>query len=247
VVVEATPTEVVPLAASSSEMVLGYRVGLEVTSSFEGDVLTGTVTREDASAPPLTDIRKVIFKVTPQDVDGGSTSLEGAAEAGGGADKQVWKASETVLTLDGGYLVTVIVQRTESADLKAAFRLDLSVDTGLRAKAAEALEIRVDTVPSPPISGTATLKLMLLDGGGKPVEGAKITVSPLMPAHGHIEPTDVARAVAGEPGAYTMPVNFQMGGAWLIIFNVERPGMEAVKVDAGLDVIDPNATATPER
>jgi hypothetical protein len=87
---------------------------------------------------------------------------------------------------------------------------------------------------------------MLLDGAGAPVSDARVTVSPLMPAHGHIEPTDVAKPVPGEPGAYTMPVNFQMGGSWLIIFNVERPGKDTIKVDAGLDVIDPNATPTPE-
>lgn len=245
-VTQPTPTEPVPLTASAQTSVQGYRVGLDVSSSFEGDQLTASIERVDPAAAPLTDVLKVIFKVTPQDVDGGSTSLQAAAEAGGGVDTQVWKANETVLTLDGGYLVTVIVQRTQAPDLKAAFRLDLSVDTGLKARASEVLEIRLDTVPSPPISGTATLKLMLLDGAGAPVSDARITVSPLMPAHGHIEPTDVAKALPGEPGAYTMPVNFQMGGAWLIIFNVERPGKDTIKVDAGLDVIDPNATPTPQ-
>ncbi|HET6313912.1 MAG TPA: CopD family protein [Chloroflexia bacterium] len=245
-VTQPTPTEPVPLTASAQTGVQGYRVALDVTSSFEGDELTATVGRADPAAVPLTDVRKVIFKVTPQDVDGGSTALEAEAEAGGGGDNQVWKANETVLTLDGGYMVTVIVQRTQAPDLKAAFRLDLSLDTGLKARASEVLEIRLDTVPSPPISGTATLKLMLLDGTGVPVSDATITVSPLMPAHGHIEPTDVAKAVPGEPGAYTMPINFQMGGSWLIIFNVERPGKDTIKVDAGLEVIDPNATPTPE-
>lgn len=244
--IQATPTEPVPLVASARTTVAGYRVALDITSSFEGDVLTAIITREEAAAVPLTDVRKVLFKVTPQDVDGGSTSLEADAEVGGSADSQVWKASETILTLDGGYLVTVIAQRTQAPDLKAAFRLDLSLETGLAARPSEVLEIRLDTVPSPPISGTATLKLMLLDGAGAPVDNATITVSPLMPAHGHIEPTDVAQPVPGEPGAYTMPVNFQMGGAWLIIFNVERPGLDTIKTDASLEVIDPDATPTPE-
>lgn len=243
---EPTPTEIVPLTASAQTISPGYRVMLDTSSSFEGDVLTATITREDPSAPPLTDLRKVLFKVTPQDVDGGTSSIEAAAESGGTADTQVFTATETLLTLDGGYLVTLVAQRTEADDLKVAFRLDLSLDTGLHARATDVLEIRLDTEPSPPISGTATLKLMLLDGTGSPVEGATITVSPLMPAHGHIEPTDVAKAVPGEPGAYTMPINFQMGGAWLIIFNVERPGLDTIKVDASLEVIDPNATPTPE-
>ncbi len=245
-VMEPTPTEIVPLAASAQVDVAGYRVDLDVTSSFEGDVVTATLQRVDTAAAPLTDLRKVLIKVTPQDVDGGSTSLEATAEPGGSAESQVWTATETILTLDGAYMVTVIGQRTEAPDLKAAFRLDLSLDTGLAARSSEVLEIRLDTIPSPPISGTGTLKLMLLDGTGAPVDNATITVSPLMPAHGHIEPTDVAEAVPGEPGAYTMPINFQMGGAWLIIFNVERPGRDPIKVDASLEVIDPNATPTPE-
>jgi copper transport protein len=246
-VVEPTATEVAPLSASAQVSVPGYRVELGVISSFEGDVVTATLKRVDPAAAPLTDVRKVLIKVTPQDVDGGSTALEATSGPHVDADTQVWKASETILTLDGGYLVTVIAQRTEAPDLKAAFRLDLSQDTGLVARPSDVLEIRLDTVPSPPISGTATLKLMLVDGTGAPVDNATITVSPLMPAHGHIEPTDVAKPVPGQPGAYTMPVNFQMGGGWLIIFNVERPSHDPLKIDASLDVIDPNATPTPEK
>lgn len=240
-----TPTQPPPTQASSRVSVAGYKVDLNVSSALEGDRFTATLGRQDAAAVPLTDVQKVIFKITPQDVDGGSTSLTATPGAEADKDGQQWTATETVLTLDGGYLVTVIVQRLHSPDIKAAFRLDLAQDSGLTAKPSEALEIALDTSPSPPISGTATLQIALLDGAGKPVSDAKISVSPLMPAHGHVEPTDVATAVAGKPGTYTMPVHFTMGGSWLIIFDVDRPGQSTIKVDASLDVIDPNATPTP--
>jgi hypothetical protein len=72
-----------------------------------------------------------------------------------------------------------------------------------------------------------------------------LTVIPLMPAHAHVEPTDVAQPVPGEPGSYTLKVNFIMGGPWLIIFNIEREGMPPVKADASLDVIGPEIEVTP--
>lgn len=244
-VAEATATEPPPLTASSSVSVGGYKVDLNVSTALEGDQFTATLTLEDPAAVPLTDVQKVIFKITPQDVDGGSTSLAASQAGDAGKDGQKWTAGETVLTLDGGYLVTVIAQRTQTQDIKAAFRLDLSENAGLKATPSQVLEISLDTDPSPPISGTATLLLSLVDGAGKPVSDADISVSPLMPAHGHVEPTDVAKPVPGKPGAYTMPVHFTMGGSWLIIFDVDRPGQTTIKVDASLDVIDPNATPTP--
>src|SRR6266566_8390842 len=107
------------------------------------------------------------------------------------------------------------------ADLKAAFRLNLSESGGLTASAAPVVDVQVSTDPSPPISGTATLKIKVLDGEGKPVEGAKVEVNPLMPSHAHQEPVGTAQPATGQPGQYTMPVYFRMGGAWLLIFRVD--------------------------
>ena len=55
------------------------------------------------------------------------------------------------------------------------------------------VDVFLDTNPSPPISGTVSLNISLVDGERKPIEGAKITISPLMPAHAHINPDAVAQ------------------------------------------------------
>ena len=100
----------------------GYTFTLTTTPSLAGDTLVLDLEKSDPASPPLTDVAKVLFKITPQDVDGGSASYPATAVGTPGADKQVWQATQSFLTLDGGYVVTAIVQRTQSDDLKTAFR-----------------------------------------------------------------------------------------------------------------------------
>ena len=101
------------------------------------------MTKSLAAAPPLTDVSKVLFKVTPQDLSGGSTSYVATRQAGTDSGIAVWHVHEQILTLDGRYVVTAIIQRTQSPDLKAAFRLDLSETTGLTATAAQVVDDRL--------------------------------------------------------------------------------------------------------
>jgi methionine-rich copper-binding protein CopC/putative copper export protein len=245
-----TPPAVAPTPgpATAQTFLAGYDFAFTARPSIEGDELTLQVDRTADAAPPLTDVIKVLFRVTPQDVDAGSTSYEAALQGEADPARLEASATEPILTLDGIYLVTAIVQRTESADLKVAFTLNLA-ENSLTAEASQVVEVRVSTDPSPPISGTATLKLRLVDGEGKPVEGAKITTSPFMPAHAHVEPDAIAVPVPGEPGTYTMPVNFIMTGPWLLIFRIEREGFPPIKTDASVDVMEdpnnPSPTATP--
>jgi copper transport protein len=248
----ATPTtavaDVTPLPtpgpATARNEVAGYTFKLTTRPSIDGDELTLDLERTDTKSPPLDDVAKVLFKITPQDVDAGSTSYQATATTRG-SDNQTWTATESFLTLDGGYLVTAIVQRIQGPDLKAAFRLDLSEEAGLKASVGEVVDVLLATEPSEPVSGTVTLTLTVLDGAHMPIEGAKVTINPTMPAHGHIRPLAVAQPVAGQPGVYTIPVQLDMGGSWLLIFNIERDGKPTVKADASIDVIDPNATPTP--
>ncbi|HET9494434.1 MAG TPA: CopD family protein [Chloroflexia bacterium] len=237
-VVEAPTPIPTPGPASASVSVAGYDLSLNVRPSLEGDEFTLDVTRQAESSPPLTDVTRVLLRVTPQDIDAGTTSYtaepSGDLTPAGGS----WGVTQPVLTLDGIYLVTAIVQRTQADDLKAAFRLELA-ESALRATPGDYVEVRLATEPSPPISGTATLLLTLRDGAGQPVEGARVTVSPLMPAHANVEPSGLAEPVAGSPGQYTFPVHFVMGGPWLIIFTVERDGLPPLKTDASVDVIGP--------
>jgi methionine-rich copper-binding protein CopC/putative copper export protein len=245
-----TPPTVAPTPgpATANTFLAGYDFTFTARPSIEGDELTLRVDRTADAAPPLTDVIKVLFRVTPQDVDAGSTSYEATLQGEAAPVQIEASAVEPILTLDGIYLVTAIVQRTESTDLKVAFTLTLT-ENNLTAEPSQVVEVRLSTDPSPPISGTATLKLRLVDGEGKPVEGAKITTSPFMPAHAHVEPDAIAQPVPGEPGTYTMPVNFIMTGPWLLIFRIEREGYPPIKTDASIDVMEdpnnPSPTITP--
>jgi copper transport protein len=233
-----------PGPAAAGTIDSGYALTLTVRPSLEGDQITLNVSGQPGATAPLTDVAKVLFRVTPQDVDAGSASYEAQPAGTLSPDDATWTVTEPILTLDGIYLVTAIVQRTESPDLKAGFRLDLS-GSALTSTPVGIVEVRLSTEPSPPVSGTATLRLDVRDGTGKPVEDARITVNPLMPAHAHIEPPGIAQPVPDQPGMYTFPVRFIMGGSWLLTFNIEREGQPTLKTDASIDVIGPEIDLPP--
>jgi putative copper export protein/methionine-rich copper-binding protein CopC len=234
-----------PGPATVTSEVAGYTFTLTTTPSIDGDQIVLNLAKTDPASPPLTDVAKVYFKITPQDVNGGSISYQATAVGTPGPNKQTWQSTQSFLTLDGGYLVTAIIQRTKSDDMKAAFRLDLSEDTGLKASPSDVVDVLLATDPVELISGTVVLTLTVLDGAHKPIDGAKVTINPAMPAHGHVQPSGVATPVMGRPGIYTLPVQLNMGGSWLLTFTVERAGKQTIKTDASVDVVDPNATPTP--
>ncbi len=234
-----------PGPATVSSEVAGYTFTLTTTPSIDGDKIVLNLEKTDPASPPLTDVAKVYFKVTPQDVDGGSISYPATAVGTPGPNTQTWQSVQSFLTLDGGYLVTAIIQRTKADDMKAAFRLDLSGDTGLKASPADVVDVLLATDPIEPVSGTVVLTLTVIDGAHKPINGAKVTITPSIPARGYVQPSGVAQPVAGQPGIYALPVQLNLGGSWLLTFTVERAGKQPIKTDASIDVVDPNATPTP--
>jgi uncharacterized membrane protein len=244
----AVTTQTTSTSGSSSTVVAGYTVTLTTRPSAEGDSLTAEVVGSPAAAEPLTDVAKVLFKVTPQTIDAGSTSLTASAVGAITAQKGVWTATRPVFTLDGGYLVTVIVERTVAPDMKAGFRLDLS-NSALTSTPVGVVDVFVATDPSPPVSGTTTLTLTVRDGAGQDVENAKVSVSAVMPERGYVGPTVIAEAAPVEPGQYTATIDFVSDGGWLLIFNVERAGQPPLKTDASLDVKKPveGPSPTPRR
>jgi copper transport protein len=240
-----TPTAT-PQPAVAETTVGGYDLSFTARPSLEGDIMALQVDRRDPASPPLTDVVKVLFRVTPQDIDAGSASFTAEAQGEQAPGSGRWGLTEQIFTLDGAYLLTAIVQRTEADDIRAAFRLTLREDGSLTAAPEEIIDVGVLTDPSPPMSGTATITLLVTDGEGQPIPDARVTVNPFMPAHAHIEPQSIAKPVPGEPGAYTTEISFDMGGAWLFIFNVERPGKPSLKIDASLDVEGPEITPVPD-
>jgi copper transport protein len=223
-----------------------YRLAFSAQPSLEGDVMELHVERANPAAPPLTDVIKVLFRVTPQDIDAGSASFTAEAQESGSPDIGLWGLTEQIFTLDGAYLVTAIVQRTETDDLRAAFRLTLQEDGRLTATPDSIVDIGILTDPDPPMNAPVTVTLLLSDQEGKPIPDAKVTVNPFMPAHAHIDPVSVATPIPGDPGAYKANLDFDMGGAWLLIFDVERPGMPRMKIDASIEVEGPEWTPTPK-
>ncbi len=222
----------------------GYKLSLLAHSSDQGDRMTVTITRTAKTASPLTDVSKVLFRVTPQDLDTGGTSYTTSRQGDLGGDRQTWRVDGPIFTLAGGYQLTIAVQRTQAHDLKAAFRLDLS-ETALKASPAQVVEVRVSTEPSPPVSGTVRLDLNVVDGEGKPLNVAKLSVTPSQPSRGLTGSPVAATPVPGREGAYTAEVPLSMPGAWLLVFDVERDGLPILKSDASIDVLAAGGTPQP--
>lgn len=79
----------------------------------------------------------------------------------------------------------------------------------------------VAATPSPPVKGDNTWTVELVDGAGKPVSGATITVVPFMPDHGHGTATAPAVTPEGGPGKYRISnMNLPMAGYWDITLSV---------------------------
>ncbi len=73
----------------------------------------------------------------------------------------------------------------------------------------------VSSDPGPPLRGTNTWEVKLLDGSGQPVTGATITVTPYMPEHGH--GSQVVPTVAADGDQYEITnLYLFMPGLWKI-------------------------------
>lgn len=90
------------------------------------------------------------------------------------------------------------------------------------AKAAGALTVTlVESTPGPPEVGTNVLDFAISDAAG-PVDGATVTVAPLMPDHGHgssVKPTVTAR---GGGRYHVENVYLVMAGLWRLTVSVQR-------------------------
>lgn len=88
----------------------------------------------------------------------------------------------------------------------------------------------VAATPAPPAKGDNTWTVELVDGAGKPVSGATLTVVPFMPDHGHGTATAPTATPEGAPGKYRISnMNLPMAGYWDITLSVT---VGATKSDA---------------
>lgn len=212
-------------------------VSLAIEQADASEVLSVTLAPEIGGSDPFTDVTKVDLTISPQGIEAGSTVLvtESVSPAQDGA--QVWVASGSVLAFEGSYLVSAVAQRTNSADLKAAFWLTLAEGGSISLRAIEYVEARISTVPEPPIVGSTQVVVALRGPEGEPIDGAGVILSALGPEGRRIEANDTLAPVAGEPGDYGAQVDFPVAGGWSLEVLVSRTGQSDLRLIASLDVL----------
>lgn len=95
------------------------------------------------------------------------------------------------------------------------------------------IDLRID--PEPPAMGEATLLVTLATIGGEPVTGAAVSVrgdmdhAGMVPVLGSAEETD-------EPGVYSVPFEWTMGGDWIVTVTVTQADGEVGTEDFNLTV-----------
>lgn len=73
----------------------------------------------------------------------------------------------------------------------------------------------MDANPAPPARDNNTWTVQITDAASAAFDGATLTVTPFMPAHGHTSPITVGITPTGTPGEYKLdPVNLWMNGVW---------------------------------
>jgi hypothetical protein len=81
--------------------------------------------------------------------------------------------------------------------------------------------IQVAAQPDPPVVGAAQLLVTVKDRDGNPVQGARVRVEGNM-AHPGMTPV-FADGSGGEAGRYAVPMNWTMGGDWVLDVTVTLP------------------------
>jgi hypothetical protein len=106
----------------------------------------------------------------------------------------------------GVYLTTV-----------AAFSL---VAVGCRRPASSSgdITIKESITPQPVRMGTETISLLLVNAASLPVTGAHVQLEGDM-THPGMAPV-FADAIEDSPGRYTAPIDFTMGGDWVVLFHI---------------------------
>lgn len=84
--------------------------------------------------------------------------------------------------------------------------------------------VLAESTPAPPSRGRNTWLLKVSDARGNALESAKLTLSAVMPAHGHSSPT-VPTVTAQPGGGYSVgPISLFMPGLWEVTIDAEHGG-----------------------
>ena len=86
--------------------------------------------------------------------------------------------------------------------------------------------------PQPPKVGQATVAVELTDVARKPIANANIMVEADMSHPGMSPVFGKANEIA--PGTYSVPINFNMGGDWIVLLHIKLP--DGRKIERQMDV-----------
>ena len=94
------------------------------------------------------------------------------------------------------------------------------------------VSIAHEVAPDPPRVGEATVTLRLSDAAGRPLSGARVSLEGNM-SHPGMRPV-FGEARELEPGRYQCPLEFTMGGDWVVLVRVTLP--DGRKIERQFDV-----------
>jgi hypothetical protein len=122
--------------------------------------------------------------------------------------------------------------RTGAALLLCALLISAAL-TGCREQPAAApapenaaINITLSVEPEPPVTGDATLIVVLIDAQGAPIAGAQVSVRGDM-THAGMTPV-LREAACDEAGRCEIPFEWTMGGDWIVDITATAPdGMTA--------------------
>jgi hypothetical protein len=105
---------------------------------------------------------------------------------------------------------------------------------GCRPRAETPTDVTVahEVAPDPPRVGTATVTLRVADASGRPVSGARVSLEGNM-SHAGMRPV-FGEARESEPGRYESPLEFTMGGDWVVLVRLTLP--DGRKIERQFDV-----------
>jgi hypothetical protein len=83
------------------------------------------------------------------------------------------------------------------------------------------VQITLSTDPTPPAVGKSTLLITLKDSAGKPIDGAKLSVRGDMD-HAGMQPA-LAEGNQSVNGEYRIPIEWSMGGGWIVTVSATLP------------------------
>jgi uncharacterized membrane protein len=213
-----------------------YTAALSVKKSSAAELFEVALEARKVGAPPLTDIGKVLLRITPQQGKIATTSVEAKPVDETSDTSSTWRAASSLTVGAGTYLVAVIAQRSATDDLKAGFILRRETDGTISLTNWDLVEARVSTDPDPPVTGRNTLRVRIVDSIGTPLNQGAAHVTLEDPASGRTAPETKLGSVAGIIGTFEGTIEFERAGSWTILTRLVRSGQPDTILDVSFDV-----------